>query len=363
MASRRECILKAIRFEGPDYIPMTFHINDACWHSYPQDFLFDQMESHAFLFPGFVRPEGVQVPDYSRDARRDEPFLDDWGCLWETKEDGIVGIVTAHPLEDWAAFDSYRAPDPEHRTGMGPARWAEVAAGFAAATAKGELAIGSLVHGHTFLRLCDLRGYENLVYDMADAQPRLLRLVAMLEDFNARTVRGFLEAGAEMIALPEDLGMQTGPMITPAHFREYIKPSYVRLMRLAREGGALIHMHSDGRLHELIDDIVDDGQGGGVDVINLQDLVNGIDWIARRFGAGSSARPSSRPVCVELDIDRQSVTASGSPADIDALIREEVEKLGGPRGGLMMIFGLYPALPLENVAAVMDAMQKYAFFY
>jgi hypothetical protein len=41
----------------------------------------------------------------------------------------------------------------------------------------------------------------------------------------------------------------------------------------------------------------------------------------------------------------------------------EVEELGRREGGLMMIFGLYPGLPRENVAAVMDALQKYAFYY
>jgi sulfur relay (sulfurtransferase) DsrC/TusE family protein len=83
-------------------------------------------------------------------------------------------------------------------------------------------------------------------------------------------------------------------------------------------------------------------------------LVNGIDWIAQHF-AGR--------VCIELDIDRQFITPYGTPAQIDALIREEVEKLGSRRGGLMMIYGLYPGVPLENAAALMDAMEKYAFFY
>jgi hypothetical protein len=360
--TRRENLLRAIRFERPDWVPTTFHINDACWHSYPQDFLFDQMEAHPFLFPGFVRPKGRHSPDYAAVARRDEPFLDDWGCLWQTQDDGITGIVTKHPLADWSAFDVYAAPDPERRMGIGPVDWDAEAAGFAAAVAGGEAAVGSLRHGHTFLQLCDIRGYENLVYDMADGEPRLRRLVAMLEDFNAEILRRLLAAGAEIIAIPEDLGAQTGPMISPQWFREYIKPSYGRLVRLARDGGALVHMHSDGHLHALIDDIVDEGNGGGVDVMNLQDLVNGIDWIAARFGRrGGAAVGRRRRICVELDVDRQSVTASGSPAQIDALIREEVEKLGGKEGGLMMIFGLYPGLPLENVAAVMDAMQKYAF--
>ena len=92
----------------------------------------------------------------------------------------------------------------------------------------------------------------------------------------------------------------------------------------------------------------------GVDVINPQDLVNGIDWIADNLKG---------KVCVELDIDRQSVTVFGTPAQIDALIGESVKKLGSKQGGLMMIYGLYPGTPLENAAAVMDAMEKYAAYY
>ena len=109
-------------------------------------------------------------------------------------------------------------------------------------------------------------------------------------------------------------------------------------------------MHSDGDIRTLADDIID----GGVDVMNLQDLVNGIDWIADKF-AGK--------VCIDLDIDRQNITFSGSPDQIDALIREEVEKIGCKQGGLMMIYGLYPGVPMENIASLMDAMERYSSFY
>ena len=109
-------------------------------------------------------------------------------------------------------------------------------------------------------------------------------------------------------------------------------------------------MHSDGDIRSLIDDIIE----GGVEVINLQDLVNGVDWISEEL-AGK--------VCIDLDIDRQNITRFGTPAQIDALIREEVEKIGTKQGGLMMIYGLYPDIPLENIKALMDAMEKYATFY
>jgi len=97
-------ILKAARFDTPEYIPMVFHINDACWQTYPHDYLFDLMESHKFLFPDFKRPRTEIHPIFDPCSRKDYPFIDDWGCTWITKVDGIAGIVREHPLEDWKDF-------------------------------------------------------------------------------------------------------------------------------------------------------------------------------------------------------------------------------------------------------------------
>jgi len=346
----RENILRAVRFETPERIPMIFAVNAACWNHYPQDALKGLMAEHPLLFPGF-KDDGKPVePHYGPASRADEPFTDDWGCLWETTLDGITGTVTKHPLADWSAFETYRAPDPESRSGMRARDWGRVAKGFARARERGGLLRGGLPHGHTFLRLCDIRGYENLIFDMADGEPRLKELIGMVEDFNLAVVRRYVGLGAEWISYPEDLGMQVGPMLSPAHFREYIKPVYDRIMAPAVEAGCVIHMHSDGDVRVLADGLV----ASGVGVLNLQDLVNGIDWIADRY-AGR--------LCIDLDIDRQEVTPHGTPGDIDRLIRREVEALGSKRGGLMMIYGLYPGVPLENVKALMDAMERYAGYY
>ena len=108
-------------------------------------------------------------------------------------------------------------------------------------TAAGGLTRGGLHHGHTFLTLSILRGYDNLIFDMADDDPRLRRLIAMVEEFNAETVRRYLDLGVEWMGYAEDLGMQVGPMLSPEHFRKYIKPSYQRLMAPAREAGCIYY--------------------------------------------------------------------------------------------------------------------------
>lgn len=234
--------------------------------------------------------------------------------------------------------------------GHRPVDWEAERARVEAEKAAGGLSAGALRHGHTFLQLCDLRGYENLMYDFQDEDPRIFQLIELVEAFNMEIVRRYLDMGVERMGYAEDLGMQVGPMLSPAHFRTYIKPVYQRLMRPARERGVIVHMHSDGDIRLLADDLIE----GGVQVINLP-------------GSGQRDRLDRRPlagrICVDLDIDRQLVTAKGTPEQIDALIREEVSKIGGKRGGLMMTYGWYPGVPLENARAVMDAMETYALFY
>ena len=347
--TKRENILRAVRFEQPDYIPMTFCINGACWHHYEQNALRDLMESHPFLFPDFQRQKAV-APRFAYNNSAAQPYTDPWGCVWETTDDGITGSVHGHPLADWARFDTFTPPDPSVTDGTYPIDWEKIRAEVQQKKAAGEFVAGGLPHGHTFLRLVDLRGYENLIFDMIDEEPNLNKLIDMLETFNAEYVRRWLELDPDMMSYPEDLGMQVGPMLSPANFRKYIKPSYQRLMKPAREKGVIVHMHSDGDIRTLADDLVD----GGVEVVNLQDLVNGIDWIAGTFTGRT---------CIELDIDRQNITPRGTPKDVEDLIRREVETLGGKDGGLMMIYGLYPGVPLENARALMDAMERYATYY
>lgn len=348
MASNFE---RAVRFERPDHIPITFNINNACWHHYPREALWELMEEHKLLFPDFSRPVPDWEPPYQLCQLKDKPYTDVMGCTWATPDDGITGMVVKHPLADWDAFGTtWHIADPNTTDGLYEVDWAAQKAAWAEEKKKGGSFIGALRHGHTFLQLSDLRGYENLMFDMVDEEPKLMELIEQLEAFNLAVVHHFIEGGCAAMKYPEDLGMQVGPMLPPDMFRQYIKPSYKRLMKPAQDAGIPIHMHSDGDIRSLVDDLID----SGVEVINLQDLVNGIDWIANRFRG---------KLCVDLDIDRQKITPHGTPEQVDALILEEVRKIATPQGGLCLFYDLYPGVLLENVKAVMDAMEKYAFYY
>jgi len=341
--TQRENILRAIRFERPDYIPMTFSMSGACWHYYEPEALFELLKSHPLLFPGYIRPVTYEIPSNYELAER-RLYRDEFGVLWEDAIKGIRGVVKEHPLADLDKLADYKMPVPP------VIDLEQMKINVAAAKAEGRFTAAGLEHGHTFLRLVDLCGYEEVLFALHDDDENMKKLIAMLEEYNYYFIDNYVRAEYDMISYPEDLGMQVGPMISPELLRQYIKPSYQRLMKPARDAGLIVHMHSDGDIRDLVDDLID----GGVQVLNLQDLVNGIDWIKKNL---------SPKFCVDLDIDRQNITVFGTPKQIDDLIREEVTQLSSPKGGLMMIHGCYPGPSIKNIKALMDAMEKYMHYW
>mgnify|MGYP006283380809 CR=1 FL=1 len=348
MMNVRENRLRALRFDGPEWIPVSCWFNASCWHHYEHEALYRLIESHPRIFPWFERPEGEYRPHLAPWQRAGEPFRDCWGSLWETSDDGITGAVTQHPLEDWAAFEGYLPPDPVGTDGRLPegqinrqARHDQIQQ----QRARGEFTAAGLPHGHTYLRLIYLRGYENLTFDMTDDEPRLRELIGMVESVNLYHIRRCAALGVDMITFPEDLGMQVGPMLSPEHFRKFIKPVYRRLLAPAHEAGAVRHMHSDGDIRALAEDLID----LGLHCLNVQDLVNGLDWIRDHLKGR---------VAVDLDIDRQQIIRAGSPGDVRDHVREAVDKLAAPEGGLMLRVDLYPNIPLANIAALLEAIEE-----
>lgn len=341
--THRENMLRAIRFEHPECIPVSFCPSEAVFSHYDPHAVEELLESHPIV-AGKSMMRWDLVPKNREEIDREQIYYDAFGVEWKGAIDGIRGVIQKHPLEDFSKIPDYKFPELPKFDLEKDRAWVEKA------KADGHFMSAGLEHGHTFLRLTDLCGYENVLMGMVDEDENLMMLIEKLEEYNLAFVEHYARVGYDMIDYAEDLGMQNGPMISPDLFRRYIKPSYHRLMKPARDAGAIVHMHSDGDIRTLADDLID----GGVDVLNLQDLVNGIDWIRERF-YGRHA--------IDLDIDRQRITVFGTPAEVDALIREEVEKLSSPAGGLLMVYGWYPGTPLENVKALLDALEKYMYYW
>ena len=65
---------------------------------------------------------------------------------------------------------------------------------------------------------------------------------------------------------------------------------------------------------------------------------------------------------MDLDLDRQHFPF-WTPEEIDTHIREAVEILGAPEGGLWLKAELGHEIPLKNIKAICAALDKYRFYF
>ena len=343
----RENFLRAADFRYPEYVPARISVFWPVWNTYREE-LERLAEEYSLFFPGFEKssleysgePGLVYVDEYRRD-----PF----GCLWHFTIKGYQGQVVEHPLEDWSKWRSYSLPDPEDGLpveGGGLIPWEEVFESMERAREAGELVVAPMPHGFFFQRLYYLRGFKNLLVDFVRRTPEIYELVEALTEYNLKLVEKLLEfKRIDVFSFGDDLGTQDRMPISPSTFREFIFPAYRRVFGLAKAGGARVRLHSDGHVIEVVDQLME----AGVDILNIQDRVNGLRSIEELCKGR---------VCIDLDIDRQVLIPFGSPREIREYVEEVIAVLGMEEGGLMLYAEVHPPTPLENIKALVDAFAE-----
>jgi len=346
----RENYLRTIRFQGPEYIPIGVYLPHALRAALREE-LEKVLVRHPILFPDF-QPGQVDYDRYEYPVlERPGEVVDPWGCTWRMASAGVVGTVVGHPLADWSALQGFVPPPAEPMQAQClNGGWDGVAEGFARAKAEGRPALGGLYHGFFFMRLMYLRGFEDLMIDFIERPAELFELMGLLKDHSAGMVGRYLEAGVDVLNCGEDLGTQSASIVSPAMFAEFVTPVYRELFAPARRAGVPVYLHSDGHVLELMDEF----HAAGIDVINPQDLVNGVDELARA---------AKGRFCIDLDIDRQRIVPFGTPREIHDHVEHCVRTLGSPRGGLMMKVAIYPPTPPENVDALCGAFEEFRGFW
>ncbi len=66
-------------------------------------------------------------------------------------------------------------------------------------------------------------------------------------------------------------------------------------------------------------------------------------------------------LCAMVDIDQQ-IMPFCKPEDIDNEIKEVVEKVATPQGGLMIVAIPSHDVPFENIEAIFNAWENYCFY-
>ncbi len=263
------------------------------------------------------------------------------------------------PMLDDVPDDLSRLPDMlaevSWSVGSPPEPGADLAAGAKALRAGTNRAIIGLFGGNLLEWGQMLCRNDNFLMLLAAEPSKAHRLLDRLVEHHMATLEKFLAAAGssiDIILFGDDLGMQTGPQISPAMYREFFFPRHRALWQRAKElADVKVMLHCCGGVRELLDDLIE----AGLDTINpVQISCAGMDpaGLKRDFG--------SRICFWGGGCDTRQVLPKASPAQVREHVLRNLEILALGGGFVFQqVHNIMADVPPENIVAMFDAVAEY----
>ena len=234
----------------------------------------------------------------------------------------------------------------------GPASKEGLAAGAARLRKSTDRAIIGLFGGNLLECAQFLYRIDNTLMMMAGEPDRMHRFLDKLMEIHLSNLERFLSAvgsSIDVIVFGDDLGMQTGPQMSPAMYREFFKPRHKTLWNRAKALAPVkVMLHCCGGVRELLPDLIE----AGLDAINpVQVTCSGMDaaGLKRDFGKDITFWGGG---CNTRDI-----LPKATPQEVAHHVREQVRILR-PGGGFVFqqVHNILSDVPAENIIAMLDAV-------
>lgn len=160
----------------------------------------------------------------------------------------------------------------------------------------------------------------------------------------------WVKMDVDLIALGGDFACDHGPMISPAHYREFLMPGLRRQSDAVFEAGCFSSNASDGDLWPLLDEFL---LGVNVDGYEEIDFAAGMDLarLKKRCGAG---------ICFIGNIDCRHLLTSATPGEVQKATVECLEAGWGDGGHILMSSNcIHQGVRPQNFRAMVNAYRSY----
>jgi uroporphyrinogen decarboxylase len=277
-----------------------------------------------------------------------DEYTDEWGVGWKSVKyatkfgPGRYTEIVHHPLADSRAIAAYRPPDPER-----PELYAESLRTIQ--DFKDEYWIVGVTVTTIFETAIALRGLEQLVSDFILDPDRAEAVLDLPFQFHLTAAKKLTEAGVDSIWIGDDIGAQHAMMISPAHWRKFLKPRLAEFISSLKAINPAVKVayHSDGFIDPVIPELVE----VGVDILNpIQPACLDPAKVKRGFGD---------KLCFWGSIDEQYTLPFGTP---EGVRQEVLNRIGtiGQGGGLILSPSHHVQLdtPLENFWAMVNTVKE-----
>jgi len=278
-------------------------------------------------------------------ARMPEGALYFEQCHWpflDGQED-LSSLEEAFSESMWTAFASPPGPVTDEELVAGARRLRETT----------DRAIIGLFGGNLLECADFLYRIDHALMMIAGEPDRLDRFLDALMEMHMANLEKYLSLVGpyiDVILFGDDLGMQTGPQMSPAMYREHFKPRHQQLWNAAKQQADVkVMLHCCGGVRELMSDLIE----AGLDAINpVQITCRGMEaeGLKRDFGEKLTFWGGG--------CDTREVLPKGTPQQVADHVREQVSVLS-PGGGFVFqqVHNILSDVPPENVIAMLDAVR------
>jgi uroporphyrinogen decarboxylase len=168
---------------------------------------------------------------------------------------------------------------------------------------------------------------------------------------NLEAFLGKVGPSIDIIVFGDDLGMQTGPQLSPAMYREFFKPRHAMMWKRAKQlANVKVMLHCCGGVRELLDDLID----AGLDAINpVQISCRGMEASALKRDFGG------RITFWGGGCDTREILSRGTPEAIRRHVREQVASLH--KGGgfvFQQVHNILADVPPKNIVAMFETLAE-----
>ncbi|MCP4782667.1 MAG: hypothetical protein GY903_27150 [Fuerstiella sp.] len=252
--------------------------------------------------------------------------------MWAEEGEGII--------QDAASFENYDWPDPD---GFDYSS-VEYMGKLLPAEARVIVSVGAI-----FTASWMFMGLESFCIALADGNELAPRLIRKVGEIQMRVVENLLQldcVGA--ISMPDDLGYTTSYMINPRTLRELVFPWNKQIGDLVHARDLPYLCHSDGRVYEVIDDLIE----CGFDALHpCERASTDIDKVKSKYGGR---------LCLCGNIDLDSTLTLGTPEEVEEEVRMRIRTVG-PGGGFCCgsSNSVPEYVPYDNYIAMIETVAKY----
>jgi len=277
-----------------------------------------------------------------------ETYTDEWGIMWKSSPyttpfgTGHYTEMIGHPLADDHAIAGYTGPDPNR-----PELYDEAA--HVIADFKGEYWIVGVTVTTIFETAWALRGYEQMLMDFATNPDLAERILNIPYSYHLTAAKKLVEMGVDMIWTGDDVGMQTGMLISPKTWRRFLKPKMAHFIASLKATNPQVKVayHSDGNVSAIIPDLIEIG----LDVLNpVQPACMDPAELKRKYGD---------KLCFWGSMDEQYTLPFGKAEDVRAEVLMRLKTIGQD-GGLVIGPTHHVQLdtPLDNFWAMVNTITQ-----